>query len=79
MHQYHVICGGVMYDIYVIYRLYVFTHCMSFYSFHTDEHTYTSPAINNKLVFSVSVGSTVTSGAPLLFTSAQLRPSCGRL
>ena len=25
------------------------------------------------------IGSTVTSGAPLLFTCAQLRPSCGRL
>ena len=36
VHRYHVIYGGVMYDVYVIYRSYVFTHCKSFYSIHPN-------------------------------------------
>ena len=36
VHQYHVVYGGVMYDIYVIYMSYVFTHCIFFYSLPTN-------------------------------------------
>ena len=50
VHQFHVIYGGIMCDIYVIHRSYVFTHCLSFYSFSTNLHTYTSPAINIKSI-----------------------------
>ena len=58
---------------------YASLNCMSCYSFPVNSHTYTSPAINIKLIFSVSIGSIVTSGALLLFTGTQLRPSSGRL
>ena len=76
---YHVIYGGVTYDIYVIYMYYVSINYMSCCSLPTNWHTYTSPAINIKLIYIVSIGSTVTSGAQLLFTGAQLRPPCSRL
>ena len=41
------------------------THCPQI-----NTPTYTSLAINIKLIYSVSIGSTKTSGAPLLFTGA---------
>ena len=76
---YHVIYGYVTYDMYVIYMSYASLNCMSCYSFPVNSHTYTSLAIIIKLIYSVSIGSTVTSGTQLLFTGSQLRPLCGRL
>ena len=76
---YHVIHGDVTYDMYVIYMSYASLNCMTCYSLPTNLHTYPSLAITIKLIYSVSIGSAVTSGAQLLFTGAQLRPSCGRL
>ena len=73
---YHVIYGYVAYDMYVIYMSYASLNCMSCYLFPANSH-YTSLAIN-MLIYSVSIGSTVTTGSQLLFTSAPLRPSCGR-
>ena len=69
----YVLHGYVVYDMYVIYMSYASLNCMSCYSFSANSYTYTSPAINIKLIYSVSMGSAVTSGAQLLFTGTQLR------
>ena len=51
--------------VWYVCHIYVicFSHCMSCYSFSVNSHTYTYPAINIKLIYSVNIGSTVTYGA----------------
>ena len=68
---YHVIYGDVAEDMYVIYMWDASLNCISCYSLPTNSHN-PSPAITIKLIYSVSIGSTVASGAQLLFTGAQL-------
>ena len=75
---YHVIYGGVAYDVYVIYMSYVSINCTSCYSFPASSHNYKPPASRSKLICIVSVGSTSDSGTQSLLTSAQLKPSCSR-
>ena len=73
---YHVIYGCVAYDMhmYVIYfsQLYVMLLV-------SCESTYFYSARHSKLMYLVSIGSTLASGTQSLLTGAQLQPSCSRL
>ena len=77
--QYHVIYGCVASDMYVICMSYASLNCMSYYSFAANPPTYTHSARRSKLMYLVSIGSTIASGTRSLLTGAQLQPLCSRL
>ena len=67
------------YDMYVIWMSYASLNCMSCYSFPANLPTYTHSAGHFKLMYLVSIGSTIASGPQSLLTHSQLQPSCSRL
>ena len=76
---YHVIYGCVAYDMYVIYMSYASLNCMSCYSFPATPPTYTHSARRSKLMYLVSIGSTIASVIQSLLIGRPLQPSCSRL
>ena len=67
--------------IYMPYISYMyFAHCMSFPSLSTNDHTYTLPETNSKLMyFKLIVVSAILSCTPLLLNGAYLQQLCSWL